>query len=495
MDEPGVPSKDSAKKSDRDLIAEQSSAFSGALCGVLPQLLQHYQLDNAKLSLVLEMVRRMDLSQFAHLRKKKDLSLVLTLLRDAYLKHSDSRVLDALATTLGFLVHTEHTDQDEAASAAADLAAKLADTFSSLYERVHGSQMDLVPDDSDEPLVAILHALRRMVPLFRVLQPAQLGWDALPALEKTLQFYSMNHETKDEQDVLVELLNYAAVSLFESFRQLQIKVSTDEADEDEAAMDENAENEDEEKKSEAEEEDEDGGKKKRGRGSSKKKKSAARGKKGKRASGAASAAAALESQLSITHRLLSTFLSQLDLIFNFQKSSASVQDCAFLILAECFVKFSGKLSGSPLERLAIGHDDPSKLQMMQTVFNQHLALVMGEAGTVAGGSQRAKKQDTHDKYASMDRKIRIFNAAAQVRDTQQERATSTLVSSLAHHGCACSLLSGCDVRSQLGSREGRAAHGAQTPRAGGQHARQIRKGQNDTREQARARIKLLLCRR
>lgn len=437
MDEPGVPSKDSSKKSDRDLIAEQSSAFSGALCGVLPQLLQHYQLDNAKLSLVLEMVRRMDLSQFAHLRKKKDLSLVLTLLRDAYLKHSDARVLDALATTFGFLVHTEHTDQDEAASAAADLAAKLADTFSSLYERVHGSQMDLVPDDSDEPLVAILHALRRMVPLFRVLQPAQLGWDALPALEKTLQFYSMNHETKDEQDVLVELLNYAAVSLFESFRQLQIKVSTDEADEDEA-MDENAENEEEEKKSEAEDEDEDAGKKKRGRGSSKKKKAAARGKKGKRQSGAASAAAALESQLSITHRLLSTFLSQLDLIFNFQKSSASVQDCAFLILAECFVKFSGKLSGSALERLAIGHDDPSKLQMMQTVFNQHLAQVMGEAGAVAGGSQRAKKQDTHDKYAAMDRKMRIFNAAAQVTATRTAgRSTSTLVSSLAHHGCAC----------------------------------------------------------
>ena len=454
MEEAGVPSKDSSKKSERDLIAEQTSAFSAVLCGVLPQLLQHYQLDNAKLILLLEMIRRLDLTQFAHLRKKKEFGQVLTLLRDAYLKHSDASVLESLATTVGFLVRTEHTEQDEASSMAGELASKLADTFSSLYERVHGSQMDLAPDDSD-PLVSLLHALRRMVPLFRVLQPPQLSWDALPALEKTLQFYSMNHETKEEQDVLVELLNYAAVSLFQAFSLLQAKV-TAEAGEDEEAMDENADqqNEEEESKSEAEEEGE--AKKKRGRGSKKKKttKSAARG-KGKRAS-SASAADSLESHLKITHHHLSTFLSQLDLIFNFPRSSTTVQDHAFLILADCFVQFSGKLSGSPLESLCIGHDDPSKLQMMQTVFNQHLAMVMGESGGAAGGSQRAKKQDT-DLQATLDRKIRMFTAAAQVRYTHEAHTHTasrqcSIVCFFVLIGCdvcscarVCLCLAGCDV--------------------------------------------------
>ena len=380
----------SLKKSEREAVEEQTGAFSSVFIGVANQLLSLYLLDSTKVQLLLQMVRRTQLEQYELLRKKKEFGALLVLLRDIYLKHTDAAVLEEAAATLAFVCRNDHPLRDEAQTAATELASKLAAAFNGLYERVHGSQVDMEGDAADS-LASLQHALRRLLCVSRALSPPELAWDALPSLDKTLQFYAMNHAHQDEQDILVALLELA-------FSALQANVTRLQKDSEHAAGEE-----EEEGKEEEEEEKESSSKKKK-----KKSKRKSGGVSAAAAAAAASASAAFASLLSSTHRLQSTFLSQLDLVFSFSGGpSAPVRDAAFAILADSFILFSGKFAASPLHSLVIGHDDPAKLQSLQAAFNAHFDAIMDVP-------QRFRKGDSREADIA-DKKFEAFRLATKVR--------------------------------------------------------------------------------
>ena len=291
----------------------------------------------------------------------------------------------------------------------------------------------------------------------RALSPPELAWDALPSLDKTLQFYAMNHAHQDEQDILVALLELA-------FSALQANVTRLQKDSEHAAGEEEAE--EEEGKEEEEEEKESSSKKKK-----KKSKRKSGGASAAAAAAAASASAAFASLLSSTHRLQSTFLSQLDLVFSFSGGpSAPVRDAAFAILADSFILFSGKFAASPLHSLVIGHDDPAKLQSLQAAFNAHFDAIMD-------APQRFRKGDSREADIA-DKKFEAFRLAAKVRCSQPAAlaplqlfarlrlcaASDSSVTVLLLLFCLCA---GVRVRSQLCSCEGRAVR-CSSSRAGRQ---------------------------
>jgi hypothetical protein len=395
MDADGVPNLSSAKKSEREAVEASRTAFSAVFIGVVNQLLSLYQLEETKVVLVLQMLRRISLDQYSVLRKKKDTA---------------AHVLEEAAATLSFLATEDHPFRDEAQSTVDELAAKLADSFNSIYNRIHGSQMS-VDEDADDSLQSLLHTLRRMMPLARSLHPPSLAWDALPNLERTLLFYAMNHTAETEQEVLRVLLQYAFANLQHGMVQIRGTAA-------EALEDEGEEKEDEEEKGEEEEEQKQG---------SKKKKKAAK-KRGGRKSGAAAAASAARSLVNSTHRLQKVFVAQLDVIFTFTGAAAPLlKDDVFRVLSDTFILFGGKLAGiSGLEDLAI---KPDMLTVLQGDFNKHFEAIMS--------SPRSK--DSH----IMDKKIEACLLASKVQASCEATPTSfqCLSCGRAHcHTCAWFML-------------------------------------------------------
>jgi len=378
--DPSLPSASSSKKSERDAVAEQRSAFSGVFIGACNQLLSLYLQDAVKVQLLLPVLRRIDLEQYSLLRKKKDLTALLSLLRDVMLKHSESGVLEEAAAALAHLARSEHAYREESEAAVQELATKLVDDFNTLYEQVHGTQMPTHEDD--ERLLAMLSTLTRMLSLSRTLLPLpQMALDAVPNVEKSLNFYAMSHERKQEQDILVVLMQLAFAHLQANMQQL-FEQLRDEEPEDEAEEEQKHEDEEEEQKSSKR------GKKGKGKG------------KGKSAAASASHGVLL----SATRRLQSVFTAQLDLVFSYSAANnAAVQDAAFRILTDAFVLFSGKLGGTALESLSIGHGDVAKLHVLQNHYSAYYKHAME--------APRAKKAASP---AAVDRRIEATCMAAKV---------------------------------------------------------------------------------
>jgi hypothetical protein len=314
-----LPSASSGKKSERDAVAEQRRAFSGVFIGVANQLLSLYLQDARKVHVLLRVLRRVELDQYSVLRKKKEFNALLGLVRDVLLKHSAEAVLEEAAAILAHLSLSEHALREEAEAAAQELATKLVDEFNALYEDVHGTQMPT--RDDDERLISMSHVLRRMLSVTRAVSLPQLALDGVPNVEKSLQFYAVRHERKQEQEILIVLMQL-------TFAQLQSSMRTLMQQADEEAREEQTAEEEEEEKEE------------------KSPKKSTKGKGGKRGAAAASSSAGVshDALLSSTRRLQSVFSMQLDQVFAFTAANnAPVQEAAFRTLSDAFVLFSGKV--------------------------------------------------------------------------------------------------------------------------------------------------------
>lgn len=357
------------KKADREALLLEAQRFSAHFVTVGAQLLTLYQQDPTKLRVLLPILSQVDLTLYGELRKAADFTAILKRLKSIYTKHSDDGVLEEAANALRCFVDTEHQFKDQSFDVATELATELASEWHVAYERVHGSQVD-IEMDADERLEAMSVALKRMTCLQRSLRLAQLQWDSMADLEKSLNYYALNHSEPKEQELLVLLMQFGFTTLAWNYHKLhdELMGASDEADGGSASEADDADEMDveEEQKSPA--------------ASSKKKKKSTRG---KRASTSASSSAKQSSirdkkesakLLVSTHRLEVAYLSQLEIAMQSNDVEAfAVKNAAYRVLSDCFILFTGKLAGTPLESLVIPAD---KLRSLQAEYNQYFITLI-----------------------------------------------------------------------------------------------------------------------
>lgn len=426
-DDPLAPNLATAKKKDREALLAEAQTFSAHFVTVASQLLTLYQADATKLRILLPIVPLIDLSLYSVLRKSVEFTALLKRLKSIILKHSDSAVLEEAASAMRHLVDSDHALKDEAREAANELATEIAQEWHLAYERAHGSQIDL-ETDADERLAALLGSLRRITCLQRSLRLPQLQWDAMPDLEKSLNYYAINHSTVEEQQVLVCLMHLGFTTLAWNFVKLQAEAHQGEEEEEDQDM--------EEKKDEDEEEEKEAPKGRKTRSKRKSKSSVA-------ASPVAGGTKPVSAKLlASTQRLSHSYLSQLELAFQYSDAQSHlVKDVIYRLLADCFVLFSGKLSGTPLAPLAIG---PDRLSTLQAEFNRYFALLV-DGTDLKARVQRSATDAQREAFLADQRvlavrdavKVALFDmnsaqAKDQMRTTVRHRELAGLI--LARYG-------------------------------------------------------------
>ena len=413
MEDPLVPNlSNTKKKAEREAIIAEGQTFSSHFLPLSTQLLTLYELDPTKLIVLLPVITRIDLTLFGVLRKHTEFTSLLKRLKSIYLKHSDNGVLEEATKALAVLVETEHQFKDEALSCATEIATELTQDWHAAYERVHGSQLDMEMS-SDERLQAMHTALKRMVCLQRSLRLPQLQWESLPDVEKSFNYYALNHSDPKEQEILVLLMHFGFTTIFWNYSILQqeAKELAAEADQESAHEDEveDAEPMDVDDEAKEDEDEEETDKRKKKKSTSSKKKKSAR-------SGSAARSSSEPKQLSqklleSTNRLKMSFLSQLELAMQSTDVTAfTVKDTAFRILSDAFVLLSGKLSHTSLGALVIGAD---KLRSLQTEYNQYFSTLIDATDV----RHRLKGVTATEKYRQAfiaDQRVFAFKEAIKV---------------------------------------------------------------------------------
>jgi len=440
MDDPSIPSLSNVRKKDeREVLERQRSTFSEHFVSIAADLLSPFQLDATKSSIILDMIPRVDLTPFSTLRKKKEYAHLLKLLKSIYTKQSDQQVLERVVAAMRHLSHTDHPGSDEAQQMVEELAAEVGQTFSNAYEQIHGTAVDMEQSEEGRE-ISFLTSLKRLLCLQRSISLPSLSWSSLPALHKSLQFYAVSHHTEMEQQLLALLLHAGFTSLQWNLLTLdqQAKREAEEAAE-----------EAEEEKEEAEGEEEEQTGKGRGRGKRKKKKGEDEEEeaeeeekksapKGRRKSGKRVEYVNL-GLLNSTRNQLHSYISQLGLVFDFTGSANHmVRDVAFSILTDTFILFNGKLGGSRLDALAIGHD---RLPLLQSVYNTHFIVLIDGSDIAARTSGMQMNRERREALAS-DLRIKACRDAIKVAayDMNARHIKDELGSTLRHRELAGQLL-------------------------------------------------------